>query len=709
LRTVPPERGYYNIGCLRKIPSILFRTAPISLLLLCCCIAAYAQPSTLPNTQRRDTSKYKTNDGRWKNEETTVTYGKLNSQRSYIPDTNVHTFHRRPFVQPWSHDMGNPGSPVNNLMFTPEYRVGPSLGYHVFDVYRFNVDSLNYYTTTRPYSVFSYQTAGRQEHVASIMHTQNIRPNWNFAVEYRKINSPGYYQIQRNNHDNFALTTNYKSLNKHYDLKAAMVYNKQQHDENGGVLYDTALTDPNYRDRRTLNTAYESHFSTTRSSVSNVQRDFTLMLQHSYTWGVTDTFFDEEDTAAYTYTVTPRFSITHNTTISTEKHQYKDMAPDSMRYISLFTHSFANNGTGYYAPGIDSVFTQQKWFWADSKILFNGYIGKPGKQLQFSAGAGARYDQFISTPVTIPITDTPYSTAGYDRRSLASTFAEGQIKKEALSASAWEYGASARLYTSGQYAGNFALNAAIGKKLERISGSFLSGFTQQLGSAPYGYTNYQNLFTNNAYSLNTESKTTAYTALESQRIRASIGARAYVINNYIYINDKGLPAQYTAPFTIPQVWGRKMFRVGSFYLDNELVYQVVSGNTPVNAPAIMGRHQLSFEKALFNNAIKIATGVECRYNTAYAPAGYNAQLNRFFYQTRDTVVNTPELAVFLNFKIKRFRAFVMGDNLQQLFARNAIIYTASPVISRTGGASIIPVFAAPNTMLRFGFSWAMVN
>jgi len=339
LRTVPPVRGYNNIGCLRKFPFVLFRIISISLLLLCCCIAAYAQPSTLPNTQRHDSSKYKTNDGRWKNEETKVTYEKLNSQRTYIPDTNVHTFHRRPFVQPWSRDMGNPGSPVNNLMFSPEYRVGPSLGYHVFDVFRFNVDSLNYYTTTRPYSVFSYQTAGRQEHVATILHTQNIRPNWNFAVEYRKINSPGYYKIQRNNHDNFALTTNYRSLNKHYDLKAAMVYNKQQHDENGGILYDTLLSDPNYRDRRTLNTAYESQFSTAKSSVNNVQRDFTLMLQHSYTWGVTDTFFDEEDTAAYTYTVTPRFSITHSTTISTEKHQYKDLAPDSMRYVRfLHTH-----------------------------------------------------------------------------------------------------------------------------------------------------------------------------------------------------------------------------------------------------------------------------------------------------------------------------------------------------------------------------------
>ncbi len=694
---------------MKNVPFSLLRNLLLLLPLLFFAHGVLAQPSTLPNTPRRDTSKDKTNDGKWKNQEAAVTFEKLNSGYIYTPDTNVHTFHRRPFIQPWARDLGNPGSPVNNLMFAPEYRVGPTLGYHINDPYRFNPDSLNYYNTNRAYSVFSYQTAGRQEHIASILHTQNIKPNWNFAVEYRKINSPGYYKVQRNNHDNFSLTTTYKSLNKHYMLRAAMVYNKEQHDENGGILYDSVLLDPNYNDRRTLNTAYESNYSTTRSAVSNVQRDFTVMLQHSYVWGPTDTFFDEEDTADYTYSLTPRFSITHNTTISTEQHAYKDYAPDSMRYVTLFARTFANNGNGYYAPGIDSVYTRQKWVWADNKILFNGFIGKPGKQLLFSAGAGIRYDQFISDPVVRPIPDTPFSESGYDRKSLASSYIEGQVKKEALAAGTWEYGAALHLFTSGEYAGNFAMNAAIGKKLGKILGSFVAGVRQQVGSPPYSYSNYENLFTNTSFSFSREGISTVYATIESPRFRLSGGARAHVVSNYIYLAENGLPAQYTVPFTIPQVWLRKVFRVGSFYLDNELVYQVVSDNTPVNVPQVMGRNQFSFEKALFKNALKIATGVECRYNTSYNPAGYTALFNRFFYQATTTISNTPELCVFVNFRIKRFRAFIVGDNLQQQFAKNAVLYTGSPVISRTTGASTIPVYAAPNTMIRFGFSWAMVN
>ena len=297
-------------------------------MLLCalfwCGKAVFAQ-STLPtagNTtssanNQKDTSK--TNTSKWKNEDAKISYQKLNSAQVYYIDTSLHTFQRQPFLGSWGRDLGNLGSPVNNLFFTPEYRVGPTLGYHVSDAYRYNVDDLNFYTTNRPYSLFAYELGSKLEQTASIMHSQNVRPNWNVTVGYRKISSPGFYQIQRNNHDNAYMSTNYKSLNKHYALYAAMVYNKVQHDENGGIVNVEELTDPVYSDRRTVDVAYEnSEYSITRSSVYNIQRDFTMLLQHSYAWGVTDTTYNSDSTA-FTYRLVPRFSITHKMELSTEK------------------------------------------------------------------------------------------------------------------------------------------------------------------------------------------------------------------------------------------------------------------------------------------------------------------------------------------------------------------------------------------------------
>ena len=670
------------------------------------------QPTTISNAPQRDTNANKSNTNKWKNEEARITYEKLNTSAISVPDTSLHSFQRPAYAPSWYTDLGNLGSPANNLMFTPEDRLGPTLGYHVFDVYRFNVDSLSFYNTNRPYSIFNYQLGSKLEQTAGIMHTQNIKPNWNFSAEYHKTNSPGFYQIERNNHDNACFTTNYKSLDRHYKLYAAMVYNKEQHDENGGLTTPDELLEANYNDRKTLDVAYANDFySITRSTVSNVQRDFTFLLQHSYTWGNTDTTYNADSTQ-YSYRLTPRFSITHKMEISTEKHTYKDLSPDSLRYTTLFSTSFVNNGTGYYTAQTDSVFTQQKWFWIDNKLLLNGYAGTAEHQLKFSAGIGNRYDQFISQPVSNLIRDSlpkQLYAIGLDRSSIISNYLEGELKKEALHKQEWEYGANAKLFFTGQDAGNFLLHALVGREFN--SGSFVAGFREQLNSAPYSYTNYENQFTKLFFSFNDESVSQLYVTLASSSLRLSLGARSYFINNYIYINEQEQPAQYTIPFNLNQVWLRKVFKLGDVYLDNELTYQQEPANAPINVPMLMGRHQLSYERAMFKRALKIAVGLEVRYNTAYHPSGYDALLNRFFYQNTAYVSNTPVASVFLNFRIKRFRAFIIGDQLQEIFVRNTILYTGTPVpISNNGiTGSITPVYAAPDALIRFGFTWAMVN
>lgn len=688
--------------------------------LLLCGITSFAQSQVTPTpitngrpgSPLKDTSK--TNTSHWKDENVVISYRKLNSLRTYTPDTSLHTFHRQPYLQPWNRDLGNLGSPVNNLLFIPESRLGPSLGYHVFDVYRFNVDSLNFYNSTRPYSEFTYRLGSKLEQIAGIMHTQNIKPNWNIAFEYRKIFSPGFYKIQRVVNDNACLSTNYKSLNKHYSLFAAMVYNKEQNDENGGIVNYQNLSDDIYHDRRTINVAFQNDkYSSTRSPVTNALRDFTFLVQHDYTWGRTDTTYSEDSTQ-YTYRLKPQFSITHKLEVSTEKHTYQDLAPDSTRYASLFYRYFTDNGTGHWQ---DSVLNIQKWFWIDNKLLLNGFLGKENRQLQFSAGLGNRYDEFISGPISVPILDSlPKQLFGIerDRKHIISNYLEGEIKKEAMLPGAWEYGANAKFFLTGQYAGNFLFNAVFGKQIKKINGSFSTGFQQQLNSAPYSYTNYENAYAKIFFNFDKESVTMLYATLENDRLRLSGGVRNYVVNNYIYINETGVPAQYVNPFTLTQVWGRKIFKAGNFLLDNELVYQQMPQDAPINVPALMGRHQLSYERSMFKKALKIATGIEVRYNSSYHPAGYDAILNRFYYQRSSYASNTPEAAVFLNFKVKRFRAFIMGDNIQQLFAKNAVgntlLYTGSPLLKFNDKGFInSPVYAAPDFIIRFGFSWPLVN
>lgn len=708
IATVPERKEpftYYNYHKVIK--------RPLLLLCLCCYVCWFPAMAQIPGSLRPDTSN-KPDDGKWRDEDARMTYTHLHSRNTHTTDTSIQTFHRRPYLQPWLRDLGNLGSPAYNLLFTPYNRTGPTLGYNIFDTYRFSIDSTNYYNTHRPYSEFTYQLGSKLEQSAGILHTQNILPNWNVAAAYRKTNSPGFFKIARNIHDNATFSTNYQSPGKHYTLHAAMVYNKQQHDENGGIVNGDELTNPLFTDRKIIDVAYQSSgYSATRSSVSNTQRDFTAQLQHSYTWGKTDTTYNT-DSSEYNSTLTPRFSITHRLRTGTEKHTYKDLTPDSLRYFRHFQQGFINKGTGLYSAGSDSVYTVQKWHFIDNAVLLGGYLGTAANPLQFTVGAGNRLDRFISDPVRVQVTDSlpkVYYTPGSDQKNYVSNYITGTISKEALQPGQWGYMAHTLLYVTGSFAGNLQLQGTLSKTLKNNLGSISAGMSQQVNSAPYAYATYQNMYARNNFSFSKESITQLHATISSPRLALAGGVRNYLLANYIYLDAKEQPAQYGVPINLLQAWGHKTFRIGNFAIDNELVWQQLPTNAPINIPAIMGRNQISYQRSAFKRALKFATGVEVRYNSKYAPSGYSAVLNRFFYQNNTTVQNKAELAAFMNVKIKRFRAFIMVDNIQQaIFTKNAILFTATTVPNfNNTNTAYTPIYVAPDLVIRFGFTWVMSN
>jgi hypothetical protein len=640
-------------------------------------------PVNLNNAPQKDTTNRMAQAG-WHDDRVTITARRANNPLPVYADTSIHIFHRRPFSLPWYRDLGNLGSPSRSLFFMPgsDGRTGPSLGYHAFDVYQMDADSVLYYNTTRPYSFFNYQLGSKLEQSLWVMHTQNITPSWNFAVNYNKINSPGYYKVQRTNQDHGSFSTIYQGPKQHYNLKAAFVYNLAQQDENGGISADSFLTQDRYDDRRTVPVDFDNpSYSTRRSAVTNRLRDVNILLQHDYTWGRRDTLYNADSTQ-YHFELTPRFRVAHRLEIGAQKYTFKDVRPDSVTWSSFFRRSFATS---------DSVFSQQQWTWADNRFLLNGFLGKRAAQLLFNAGIGNRVDAFRT-----------YFISGDDRSSIISNYLIGEVRKDALQPGQWSYNAAAQFFFSGEAAGNFVLHAEVGKDLGHSWGALTVGFKQSLNEAPYSYARLQNQYYLETNSLNKESITQLYATVASERLGLSGGVRNYVLGNYIYLadslnrvsNGRLQVRQSSSAFNLTQVWARKAFYLGHFVLDNELAFQQIAGGAPIEVPALLGRHQLSYEGYLFGKVLKIATGAEFRYHTAHKPLGYAPFYNRFYYQDAYNTGIDMAASLFFNFKVKRFRAYLMGDQLQRLWMANNV-----PV----------PGYPSQDVMIRFGFDWVLVN
>ncbi len=201
----------------------------------------------------------------------TINFRYLDSTRSYRLDSSVDDFTKR-FPIPATHIyLGNNGTATHSLLFSPVMSAGFDPGFHAFDVYTWKLDQVRFFNTTRPYSELDYMLGSRSEQVIGILHTQNIKPDWNFLLQYRLINSPGFFKNQKTNHNNYLLSSRFQSRNRRYSCYLVLLANSLQSAENGGIVDTThILDDPIFKNRFNISThiggddPYSSNFFITK-------------------------------------------------------------------------------------------------------------------------------------------------------------------------------------------------------------------------------------------------------------------------------------------------------------------------------------------------------------------------------------------------------------------------------------------------------------
>jgi len=164
----------------------------------------------------------------------TLTYRYFDSSRIHRLDSSINNFYSRFVVSDQYVDMGNLGSAARSLIFSPFMKPGFDAGFHAYDVYRYTPENSKFYNTTRPYSELTYLLGSKAEQYIQLHHTQNRSPNFNFAFDFRFLNSPGELRNQTTNHNNLRLTANYISPNRRYGNYFIFIMNKIRSSENGG-------------------------------------------------------------------------------------------------------------------------------------------------------------------------------------------------------------------------------------------------------------------------------------------------------------------------------------------------------------------------------------------------------------------------------------------------------------------------------------------
>lgn len=631
-----------------------------------------------------------------KNEDSiTVRFRYLDSTRNYTLDSSIVDFANRYPVPPTSVYLGNTGTANHSLLFSPIMQPGWDPGFHSFDTYKWTIDKARFFNTTRPYSELTYQLGSRSEQIIEVMHTQNIKPNWNFLFQYRLINSPGFFKNQKANHNNYQLTSWYQSKNKRYNAYFILLANKLQVGENGG-LQDTAnfLDDPVYKDRFNIYTKlggdpiYGTNFFSTETGTGNRSSDFTVLLRQQYDFGRKDSLVTDSSVVPLFY---PRLRFEHTIQYGTRKYTYLDLPfsgisgnyfPDSAYYFDNYQLLIPN----------DSVYIRDEW-----KEMINDF-----SIYQFPDANNLQ--QFFKVGAAIQNLSLKNAKIGGTTR-LYNIFGHAEYRNRTRNQK-WEIEANGKLYFTGTNSADYYAYASLQRYVGKRKAYAQLGFENVNRKPSFIYDPRSSFFVAPAAlpDIKKENTIHLFAALYEPAIRLKLSGDYYLATNYTYLRGFGDLQQESTVFNVLRISALKTIKLGKNWSWHADVYfqQVLGNAIPVNLPLVFTRNRIGYEGKLGFANLDIAFGAELRYHTPYKADGYSPLLGKFYYQDSQTVKNqVPHLAGYVHFRIKGFKLYFRAENLSTARDNNGFGFTNNIIET--------PGYPYPGLVIRMGIYWSFVN
>ncbi|MBC3847554.1 putative porin [Winogradskyella echinorum] len=531
----------------------------------------------------------------------------------------------------------NIGQTYNTLSFDPiESVTTPLFGARARHFNYLENEDVKYYEVPTPWTRLTYKTAFEQGQLLDAAFAVNLSKQFNFSIAYKGLRSLGNYQNALTSSGNFRFTTNYKSKNGKYKAFANVVMQDILNQENGGLNND----DIENFETGTEEFLDRSVFDLNFDNAENILVGKRFFLNHSYS------IIRKKDSLSKN-----ELSITNIISFEDKYYQYKQDSPSNDFFGNSFTSIIKDKTT------LENFETQL------GVNYFNNIIG------QFKLAVNYKDVNYGYNSVII------FPNEYIPNRIKTSFFGlSGDYSK---SIGLFNLKTKASINLSNEFKGSF-VDATLHYKLnEDID---LKGGLSISSKLPnYNYLLYQSDYVN--YNWNNFN---VFENVRTQQVRFNLESQKYFnasvdvsnIDNYTFFNFADTvddykvikPNQYNNTIQYLRFKLQKEIRVGSFALDNTIMYQnVVSDNKVLNVPAFISRNTLYYSNQLFKKAMTLQTGITLNYFTKYNMNGYDPLLAEFYNQNEKELGGFPVLDFFVNAKIRQTRIFFKAEHFNSSF------------------------------------------
>lgn len=547
--------------------------------------------------------------------------------------------------------LGNPGLAHTSQVYNPSIKSGFNFGMHALDKYRFHNDSIHHYWVGRPYTHVFYIMGPKKEQNLHIDHSQNVASWFNVGLRFRYIYSPGLYLNQVGDDKNFVFKTRFQTRDYRYMVIANYIHNKLKMEENGGIVYDSMFVDNVSPDRKGIPVNLNDANNFFKENNFYVKQYFKLSKRHR---------FQSDDTTQYTSLI-DRLNpgnISLSTLVSQKTYLYQQTTSDN---LGFYQHTYDSiNGT-YDSTYTFSVENQLSWTNTDNAkqrlmtvnfMIRHLYARHSVDSVEFT------YSQFIPTAMLkFQISDV--------------------LKLDIFG----------DIVIGDSYGGDFNL---VGKLT--LTTRF-GNLRYELHNANQSVDRYYHFYRSNHFRWENNFQKQYYFINKAsyQYKKFNAGVNVFAVENYVYSDTAGYPAQLNNNLQVLQLYASKLFNLGNWSLDARLIYQNASDVDGIRVPQLVGDGSIYYTKDLFKQAAILQTGFDLFYNTSYYGYAYMPATRDFHIQNETEIGNYLYANVFLNLQVKRARIFVSYNNLGFLFG-DFRYFTVPSYPMKDGG-------------IRFGVSW----
>ncbi len=578
----------------------------------------------------------------------------LNGVQKYDPLKKWHRYYA---------SLGNTGLAYDKMLFEPTTSIGFDYGLHSFDAYRFTNKNIDYYKNIIPYTEVFYVMGKNREHFLGLTHNQNILKYLSVGMNFRLINSPGFYASQKSDNSSIVFTTNYHPKNKRYNFLANFLHNGIKVQENGGIENDTVFNENRETNRKIFEVNLTDAKRRFKESGVFVQSSFQLLKNPKKV----------SDTNNIQKSLKPKLfnpgNISHTFIFNRKTISYEDGNPSSGFYQNIYNDSVLTHDSTAIIKFENSL------TWSN----FDKYDRSKNNFLNTAFGVTVRNIKITNDTIENKI-----------HQIVLSAKAAKSIFKTLV------------IYLGAEYIigdnnnADHAFNGQINWQFDK------DALKDKLLTFKMGYINqepnwlYQHHYSNNFIWNNKLGKQQTFSSELRIKINSFIAQLSYYnINSFLYFDQSALPAKYDKSVSVINASVFKSFIFGKFNIDNEIVYQYDGRTDVLRLPELILNHSIYFNLTLFKHAVSTQTGVDIYYNTAYYANSYMPATSVFYIQNDKKTGNYPYIDIFVNIKIKRAMIFAKYEHINKGLLDYNYYMT--------------PHYPQPDGAFKFGVKWKFYN